>query len=83
MSSDKLSDINLHIPSGLKCSNCEKKLGKTYGWLKTHNHFVCICGARKDWRPEQVSNVVKDVAKFRADGIKKIRRALTRPNPDS
>ncbi len=70
-----LADIDRIVPS-LECSNCGKKLGKTYGWLKTHDHFICNCGARNTWNPEQFSEIVKTITKDRAQMIKKIRRSL-------
>ena len=70
-----LTDPNTIIPS-LKCSNCGKKIGKTYGWLKSNDHFVCDCGARTEWSPDQFLDVVKGITVERAKAIKKIRRAL-------
>ena len=70
-----LRDPNSVIPS-LKCSNCGKKIGKNYGWLKSNDHFVCDCGARTDWSPDQALDVVKGITEERAKAINKIRRAL-------
>ena len=75
---DKLTDVNKRVPSGLKCSNCGKQFGKTYGWLKTHDYFVCDCGERTDWRPEKFVNVVKGIAKGRIEIIKEARRIFKR-----
>ena len=74
----KLSDINSRIPSNLKCSNCGKDFGKTYGWLKTHDHFVCDCGERADWRAEKFVNIVEGIAEERAKMIKKYRGTFNR-----
>ena len=70
-----LTDLNSIIPS-LECANCGKKIGKTFGWLKAHDHFVCGCGARTTWRSDQIADGVKKMTEFRAKGIKKIRRTL-------
>ncbi len=70
-----LTDPNTIIPS-LKCSNCGKKIGKNYGWLKSNDHFVCDCGARTNWSSDQFLDVVKGITEERAKAIKKIRRAL-------
>ena len=75
---DKLTDINKRVPPGLKCSNCGKQFGKTYGWLKTHDHVVCVCGERTDWRPEQFVEVAKGITEERVKMTQKIRRALKR-----
>ena len=73
-----LTGINKRVPSGLKCANCGKQFGKTYGWLKTHDHFVCDCGERTDWRPEQFVEVVNGIAKGRIEIIKEARRSFKR-----
>ena len=70
-----LTDPNSVIPS-LKCSNCGKKIVKNYGWLKSNDHFVCNCGARTEWKPNQFLDVVKGITEERAKVINKIRRAL-------
>ena len=75
---DKLTDINKLVPSGLKCANCGKQFGKTYGWLKTHDHFVCDCGERADWRPDKFVDIVKDIAEGRIEIIKEARRIFKR-----
>ena len=75
---DKLTNIDKLVPSGLKCANCGKKFGKTYGWLKTHDHFVCVCGEGADWQPEHFIEIVKGVSEERAKMVKKLRRTLKR-----
>ena len=77
MRQPKLTDVD-RVVSGLKCSNCRKKFGKTYGWLKTHDNFICGCGERTEWRPEQFADIVKCITEERAKMIKKVRRALKR-----
>ena len=74
---DKLTDID-KVVSNFKCANCGKKFGKTYGWLKTHDHLVCNCGFRNQWKPEQFADIVKSGTEFRAKAIKKLRRTLKR-----
>ncbi len=66
------TDINDLIPS-YPCGNCGKELGKSYAWMKSHNHFVCDCGARNEWFPDDIEELVQGIMKFREDG-----RALLR-----
>ena len=73
----KLTDID-KVASDFKCANCGKKIGKAYGWLKTHDHLVCNCGFRNQWRPDKFVNVVKDIAEVRMKIIKEARRILKR-----
>ena len=75
---DKLTDINKRVPSGLKCANCGKQFGKTYGWLKTHDHFVCDCGERTDWRPEKFVEIVEFITEERAKIINETRSMFNR-----
>ena len=70
------TDINKRIPPGFKCSNCGKKFGKTYGWLKTHDHIVCVCGIRKEWEPDEVVNLLDDIDKTRANINKEVKRII-------
>ena len=64
--------------SGLKCSNCGKKFGKTYGWLKTHDNFICGCGERTEWRPEQFADIVEFITEERAKIINEARSMFNR-----
>ena len=78
MRQPKLTDVNKRVPSGLKCSNCGKQFGKTYGWLKTHYHFVCDCGERTDWRPEKFVEIVEFITEERAKIINEARSMFNR-----
>ena len=77
MASGKLTDINSAV-APMKCSNCEKKFGKTYGWLKAYAHLICDCVTRTDWSPEELVDVVKRVTETRAKAIEKFRQILKR-----
>ena len=77
MRQPRLADVD-KVVAGLKCSNCGKQFGKTYGWLKTHDHFVCDCGERTDWRPEKFVKIVEAIAEERSKMVKEVRRALKR-----
>ena len=70
-------DFDSIIPS-MKCANCGQKFGKTFGWLKAHDHLICGCGTRTNWSPDQISEGVKRLAVARTEVIDKIRRALKR-----
>ena len=74
---DKLTDLN-SVVSSFPCGKCGKKLGKTFGWLKTHDHFVCVCGARNEWSTDQVVDGINEITKSRAKEIKQLRRAFKR-----
>ncbi len=47
------TDIDGLIPS-YPCGNCGKELGKSYAWMKSHDHFTCGCGARNEWLPDDI-----------------------------
>ena len=66
-----LDDI---VPS-YPCGNCGKQFGKTFGWMKAHDHLVCDCGTRNEWLPDDIIEGLRRVAKERDEVIAKIRRA--------
>ena len=72
------TDINKLVPPGLKCSNCGKQFGKTYGWLRTHDRFVCVCGERTEWEPDAFVNLLDDISKERANINKEVKRIIKR-----
>ena len=69
-----MTDLDSIVPS-YPYGNCGKHLGKTFGWMKSHDHFVCDCGACNEWSPDDLVKGLRRAAKERDDMIAKIRRA--------
>jgi hypothetical protein len=30
----------------IACPGCAHRTRKTFGWLQSHTHFICVCGAK-------------------------------------
>ena len=61
------------IPS-FGCRNCGQKFGKTFGWLKSHDHLICNCGARNEWSPDEIVEGIGSYTKT----VEEIRKSLKR-----
>ena len=64
------------VVSSYPCRNCGKEFGKTFGWLKSHGHVVCECGALNKWSPDEIDDGIRRFTETRDEAIAKVRRAL-------
>jgi predicted RNA-binding Zn-ribbon protein involved in translation (DUF1610 family) len=46
------------------CPRCGYQLRKTIGWLKTHNHYVCLCGTEILLNTDEFRRKIAEIERF-------------------
>lgn len=54
-----MSELFGHQEIGLPCPACGHETKKTFGWIKSHNEFICPCGMTVKLDREQM---LRDIA---------------------